>query len=404
MSFARRPRQVFLRRLIFQLHVSTGLVTGLYALFIGVTGAALVFRSDLQQLAYPEFFAHAAAGASLAGPETVIATLEQRFPGYRFSGFDYPSDRRGTFLAYLAKDAELRTVFLDAERGTLIGELPRDGWIQQLQELHFTFLMGQPGYLFNGIGASCLLVMCVTGIVVWWPGLAGVAQAFTIHLDRGWRRIVWELHGAAGIWSVALLIAWAVSGIYFSFPGPFRQATERVMTLTPYASLQSGPPRSAPAPAAGDLVRRAQARVPGAQLARFGVPSGERGTYSVTLARGHHGDGDSSDEVTVYFDRYTGAELSVTDQTGRTTGDVFLTWLGRIHVGNFGGMPIKIVWFVAGFVFPLLFVTGVVMWWNRFVRPRVDVADGSNIRLAGADALVPGLLREPRLTSRTSAR
>jgi uncharacterized iron-regulated membrane protein len=224
--------------------------------------------------------------------------------------------------------------------------------------------------------------MCLTGVVVWWPGLTRVAQAFTVHFDRGWRRLVWELHGAAAIWSLALLIAWAVSGIYFSFPGPFREGTARVMTLTPYASVQSGPPQSAPAPAPSDLVRRARARVPAAQLARFGVPSGERGAYSVTLAREHHGDGDSSDEVTVYFDRYTGAELSVADQAGRTTGDVFLTWLGRIHVGNFGGMPIRIVWFAAGLVFPLLFVTGVVMWWNRFVRPRLRVADGSNIRVA----------------------
>jgi uncharacterized iron-regulated membrane protein len=122
--------------------------------------------------------------------------------------------------------------------------------------------------------------------------------------------------------------------------------------------------------------------VPGAQLARFGVPSGERGTYSVTLARERHGDGDSSGEVTVYFDRYTGAELSVTDQAGRTAGDVFLTWLGRLHAGNFGGFPVQLAWFAGGLVFPLLFVTGVLMWWNRFVRPQMRVADRSNARVA----------------------
>ena len=53
-------------------------------------------------------------GTDLAAPETIIATLEREFPDYRFSGFDYPGDRRGTFLAYLAKGAELRTLFLDA--------------------------------------------------------------------------------------------------------------------------------------------------------------------------------------------------------------------------------------------------------------------------------------------------
>ena len=376
MSFLHRPQQVLARRLVFQLHVWTGLVTALYALFIGLTGAILVFRADLQQGAYPAFFAHRPDTAALASPETVIASLERRFPGYRFSGFDYPNDRRGTFLAYLAKDSELRTVFLDAERATVIGELPHDGWIQRLQDLHFTFLAGPPGYVFNGIGASCLLVMCLSGLIVWWPGLSRVGQAFVVHLDRGWRRIVWELHGAAAIWSVALLIVWAVSGIYFSFPVPFRAATENLMTLTPYASMQSGVPEpaAAPAPAPSDLVRTAQVRVPDAQLARFGVPAGARGTYSVTLARRRHGDGDSSDEVTVYFDRFTGRELTTLDQTGRTAGDLFLTWLGRLHVGNFGGWPVKLVWFADGLVFPLLALSGSVMWWNRFLRPRVGRA------------------------------
>ncbi len=254
--------------------------------------------------------------------------------------------------------------------------MPRDGWIQRLQDLHFTFLAGPPGYVVNGIGASCLLTMCLTGLVIWWPGLSRVGQAFVVHLDRGWRRVVWELHGAAAIWSVALLMVWAVSGIYFSFPVPFRAATERLMTLTPYASVQSGPVRAdgASTPTPSDFVRRAQVLVPGAQLARVALPSGPSGTYSVTLARTRHGDGDTSDEVTVYFDRYTGGELSTLDQTGRTAGDLFLTWLGRLHVGNFGGWPIKLVWFAAGLVFPLLAVSGGVMWWNRFLRPRVGQA------------------------------
>lgn len=368
MSFWRRPQATVLRRVIFQFHVWTGIVTGAYALFIGVTGAALMFRPELQARAYPHLFAAAPPGAPLADPAVVIAELERTFPGERFSGIDYPSVRRGAFLAYVAHGSELRTVFLDPVTGRVRGELPRDGWVQRLQDLHFNFIAGQRGYTINGIGASCLLLMCVTGIVIWWPGVTRVAQAFVVHLDRGWKRVVWELHGAAGIWTAVLLVMWAVSGIYFSFPVPFRAGVERITTLSPYPSFQSGPTATMPPPVPAALVARAQARVPGAQLARFMVPSGARGTYAVVLARDRHGDGDSTDEVTVYFDRYTGAQIGVTDQSGRTAGDVFLTWLGRLHVGNFGGWPVKITWFTAGLVFPLLFITGVVMWWNRFAR------------------------------------
>jgi len=356
---------VLFRRATFQIHLWTGLITGLYAVCIGLTGAVLVFRGELQARVYPQFFAPRPAGVTLATPELVIASLEHDFPGYRFSGIDYPGQRRGTFLAYLAKDSELRTVFLNAASGRVIGELPHDGWIQRLQEFHFTLLAGQRGYVFNGIGAASLLAMCLTGLVIWWPGITRVGQAFTVHVNRGWKRVVWELHGATAIWTAALLLIWSVSGIYFCFPVRFRTAVEGVATLTPYVSLQSEPPVGATVPTPSDLVRRAQARIPAAELARVGLPSGARGTYSVTLARQRHGDGDSTDEVTVYFDRYTGAELAIIDQSGRTAGDVFLTWLGRLHVGTFGGLVVKVVWFVGGLVLPLLFVTGGTMWWNR---------------------------------------
>jgi len=56
-----------------------------------------------------------------------------------------------------------------------------------------------------------------------------VGQAFTVNLRRGWKRVIWELHSAVGIWVVAFLLVWSISGIYFSFPVPFRGAVESVL-------------------------------------------------------------------------------------------------------------------------------------------------------------------------------
>lgn len=55
-------------------------------------------------------------------------------------------------------------------------------------------------------------------------------------------------------------------------------------------------------------------------------------------------------------------------------GDVALTWLTRLHFGrwrNPGWGPwLKAVWAIVGLVPAIMFVTGVVMWWNRVVRRR----------------------------------
>ena len=48
-----------------------------------------------------------------------------------------------------------------------------------------------------------------------------------------------------------------------------------------------------------------------------------------------------------------------------------LLWLTKLHFGNFGpwDWPLKIAWVIIGLAPALLFVTGVLMWWNRVLRP-----------------------------------
>ena len=100
-------------------------------------------------------------------------------------------------------------------------------------------------------------------------------------------------------------------------------------------------------------------------MARVFLPASETASFAAVLARVEHGDFDTSDEVTVYFDRYTGELLGLDDQSGRTVGDNVMRWLGVLHFGSFGGTPVKLLWVVTGLVFPGLAVTGVVMWWTR---------------------------------------
>jgi uncharacterized iron-regulated membrane protein len=62
-------------------------------------------------------------------------------------------------------------------------------------------------------------------------------------------------------------------------------------------------------------------------------------------------------------------------------GDEFLAWLSRIHFGRFRGNPyqryLQATWAAVGVVPAIMFVTGVVMWWNRVLRrrPRRELAE-----------------------------
>ena len=86
---------VFLRRAVFQLHLWSGVLTGLYISVVCVSGAALVFRIDLQRAIYPELFTPSGPGP-IADPVAVMESVTRAFPGGRLSGIDAPTTTRPT--------------------------------------------------------------------------------------------------------------------------------------------------------------------------------------------------------------------------------------------------------------------------------------------------------------------
>src|SRR5205807_1766803 len=181
----------------------------------------------------------------------------------------------------------------------VIGEMPKQSWITRLQDLHFDMLAGSTGRLVNGIAAFSLLAMFVTGLGVWWPGVARWRRALTVDVSKPWPRVIWELHGAIGVWLFALLMLWAVTGVEFAFPRQFRRAVNAVLPLTvtraPESAVRSGAALGV-ADLAG-LIPEAQRTVPGAKMGRIVMPSTAKAPIQVLLAFKDHGDFDTSDEV-----------------------------------------------------------------------------------------------------------
>ena len=50
-------------------------------------------------------------------------------------------------------------------------------------------------------------------------------------------------------------------------------------------------------------------------------------------------------------------------------GDQVLYWLAQAHFGRFAGVPVKIIWTVIGLTPAALFLTGMLMWWKRVLKP-----------------------------------
>jgi uncharacterized iron-regulated membrane protein len=64
-------------------------------------------------------------------------------------------------------------------------------------------------------------------------------------------------------------------------------------------------------------------------------------------------------------------------------GDLVLSWLAQAHFGRFAGIGVKSIWTVVGLAPAALFVTGMLMWWKRVLKPWL-----------GRGAFVPSQMQE----------
>jgi uncharacterized iron-regulated membrane protein len=55
-------------------------------------------------------------------------------------------------------------------------------------------------------------------------------------------------------------------------------------------------------------------------------------------------------------------------------GDQILRWPAWVHFGNRWGPVVETLWVLVGLAPVLLFVTGVIMWWNRVLSPAMKRA------------------------------
>jgi uncharacterized iron-regulated membrane protein len=99
--------------------------------------------------------------------------------------------------------------------------------MEWLVDLHDNLLAGSAGRRINGIGALLIVMLIVTGLVIWWPGTGPrLWRNLTVGRPRASRRFAWQLHHALGAWSFVTLLVWALTALYFAFPEWWENAVD----------------------------------------------------------------------------------------------------------------------------------------------------------------------------------
>jgi uncharacterized iron-regulated membrane protein len=219
-NFFHRPQQMFLRRAFFQIHLWAGLIIGLYLIAVGVTGSILVFKEEAVSSLLPKLDRTISPGAPRADVDAVVNNLHAAYPRDSIAIVSLPTDHMPEYHAVaLRREGSWGSklmMTIDPETGKVAGDINLTrSWLGFVHNLHIVLLMGTGGFIANGVGAVILLLVSLTGLVLWWPGAKSWKRGFTVAFSKSWKRVNWDLHNTIGFYTLAIVSFWSVSTIYF---------------------------------------------------------------------------------------------------------------------------------------------------------------------------------------------
>lgn len=385
-----RPNRVYAWRTRWlRVHLYLGLFVGPLLVVVGLTGSVLVFMNELDDWLNLDLLMVSVPpeGEALHRPmEEILAAAERVVePKSRILAIMGPHGREGVFsISSMQPSMIQRRVFVDPYRATVTGtrdfgaeEVMPSYLVEAVFQLHFALFMGETGQTIVAIGALLLLVSIVTGVILWWPLTGKWRQAFTIRRPAAAARLIFDLHKVFSLYPSLVLGAVLLSGVSMNLNDAFvkviqwlspgtRAAPGRLVSTSSFATVPIGPVQ------AWDVAR---VHYPEGELYGIFPPRNSTSVYLVVFRRVPNLSAFWS-ERWIAIDQYSGAIVDVrAPDNRRSAGETFLAWQWPLHSGQAFGWPGRLAVFVSGLACPVIYATGVLMWWRkrRSPRRRVDV-------------------------------
>ncbi|HEY1606770.1 MAG TPA: PepSY-associated TM helix domain-containing protein [Allosphingosinicella sp.] len=342
MSDRRRLRSTWLN-----IHKWIGLILALLIVPISLSGAALVWKDQLDTALHPARAAvtgparlapsayQAAARAALT-PEDRIVSL--RIP----AGWEAVTATAVRAGGRAGRGPSARTsLWLDPATGRLLDrQAGMSGPIGIVHRLHGSLLVPGAGRQVVGIIGFAMLLSSLTGLWLWWP----LTGRWTSGLR--WRRrgdMNANLHHRIGFWIALPLFMLSLTGAWISFPQIFDRQPAGA------GATRNAPPLAAPNLSL-DAAIQAAAGPRAGRVTAIAWPTGKSPLWRISVA-GRRG------------------EIAVDDATGkpaaglpRASGGSLSQAMRRWHDGDGMGSVWQTIIFLAGLAPAILAVTGIVMW------------------------------------------
>lgn len=356
----------------FLVHTWSSLICTAFLLMLCLTGLPLIFHDEIDlltgeepTLGMPGVGSSSNAPGLLSLDEMMHRALANR-PGEVpvFMAFDneQPSMTVTTAPRPDSPAAEMTIQILDRSTGRQIGEEAESegGVMHFLLQLHTDMFLGLPGMLFLGAMGVLFVAALASGVVLYAPFMRKLDFG-TLRTSRS-PRLKWlDYHNLLGVVALAWMLVVGVTGVINALSTPINQlwqARELAAMTREYAGREALDPSRY-----GSLDRamaRAREVLPGNNPQFIAFPGG-------SFSSKHH--------YAVFFQGDTPlterllTPALIDAETGEFTDARPMPWyyqalaLSRpLHFGDYGGLPLKILWAALALFTIVVLGSGLYLW------------------------------------------
>ncbi|MDE1150518.1 MAG: PepSY-associated TM helix domain-containing protein [Azospirillaceae bacterium] len=358
-------------------HKWSSLVCTLFLLLICLTGLPLIFAEEINHWLEPHHYADLPADTPRADLDGMVGQARALFPGQVMVSAFIDDDEPQVYL-WMApswdaiKDDFNAAHFLrfDARTGAVLENSQPQGdqpttFMEVMLHLHTDLFTGLTGELFLGGMALLFVVAVVSGVVLYAP-FAPKDRFGTLRTGRT-RRLAWlDTHNLLGVVTLAWALVVGATGVVNELSTPLFG----LWRMTDVAEMLK-PWQGQPAPAQDALASlqrafdTATAALPGMQVTSVDYPGAADGSphHYVLWAKG------ASPLTSRLF-----SPVLVDARSGDLSGVVAMPWYLRalevsrpLHFGDYGGLPLKILWALLDLVTIVVLGSGLYLWLVRRV-------------------------------------
>ena len=380
------------RRVWSWIHTWSSLVCTAFMLLLCLTGLPLIFSDEIDELTgqgfvHPQLPADTPRATADAVAASAVARHPDKVPLYLFAEEHDPN------LWYVKLDTRVDT---DESRAILLGVDARtaevlgapafnEGFMAVMYRLHVDLYAGLWGKLFLGFMGLLLVLALVSGIVLYPPFMRKLAFG-TVRHERS-NQIRWlDLHNLLG----AVTLCWALvvgcTGVINTWAELILKAWQqdqmsalaagRATVVLPGGTQRSEAERDLPT--VQYVLQRAMAAEPGMTLNMMAWPGTlltTREHYAVIL----HGNTPLTARLrqALLVDPHTGDVLRASARPWYVT---IFQISQPLHFGDYGGLPLKILWAVLDVLTLIVLGSGLYLWLVRRRRRPVEAAASAAAR------------------------